>query len=154
MFGVKDMTQSKKYVYIVMGDDSPCYGDQTWVSGVFENQIDAENYAQDQNKLHESCGEHFWVRREEVITSYEDPKLTKYFECEMWCDEPIPDQYWDSLDDEDFQTYAPYNGDTYVVLPKEDECIISAYSVNSFKEAQELAIQAYNKLKGNKNENK
>lgn len=154
MSGVKDMIDSKKYVYIVIGEDSPCYGDQTWVSCVFENEQDAENYAKDQNKLHEDCGEHFWVRKEEIKTFYTDPKLTKYFQYELWVDIDLEEQCNEQIEEQDFKTYAPYNGDTYVVLPKEDECIISAYSVNSFKEAQELAIQAYNKLKGNKNENK
>lgn len=67
-------------VYIVMCSDAPSYGDSTWIHAVFSDEVSANKCAEINTALEEENGYSYYVREEEVKSSYDlDTRVVEYY---------------------------------------------------------------------------
>ncbi|MBQ8044607.1 MAG: hypothetical protein IJ272_10785 [Clostridia bacterium] len=144
-------------IYLCKQSDAPMFGDDITVIGAFLHKEHAERYCEVQEAMEDqpNCYS-FYVDEIEVQETYNMDIVVRDYFCfvcdteddtieeieDHWCN--FPDEIYKKVGDDTFIDVQDWEDGTYH---------IQSYSVNSFEEARNLAIQKWSELKNENNKN-
>jgi hypothetical protein len=144
-------------IYLCKQSDAPMFGDDVTVIGAFLHKEHAERYCEVQEAMEDqpSCYS-FYVDEIEVQETYNmDIVVRDYycFVCDTQCS-TIQD-IENSWHNDEQEIYRKVGDDTFVETQDWGDGThhIESYSINSFQEAKDLAIQKWKELKNEINTN-